>query len=478
MSNLTCVPVMDKCFVYGTAKAPPSAQPVHKTANDQSAIPGPTTEFVDALKSKVNTLSQNPEWLPWLSGENRLLLDYFVTRLTPKLALHARIGEAYCHTLMPMALDTSRGFHLLASVLVLAAIHRRLLGLFDDEAHLMRLQSTCVQDLRHQVIGLDPVVDDIFAATALTLCVGEIMNGESKTGTWKLHLKGATAVLSRFKTRPSSPRYSNVSGRQLLLRWCRTLEVLALFTGNSAQPTLGYDSGSSTTSKDVDYIDGFDGFSTTLYDIFHDINVLANEQTALQSLKHHDSNDGFATELLQTSLLARCGKLAHQIQDMTANRARRLEPFIDAHTSSELKADFDALNESYHHAALLEIYQRIMHKSPADPAVQHSVKAGIRSLQRITQFEEASPAIASLRCIFTIGGSAIEVLDRAFVVGWLARMKYQFSMGNVDTVSAFLLELWLRNDALQLEGKGAVLQWTTLVGKWIQPRFFGFRIMD
>lgn len=459
----------EKSFVYGVAPPGSSLSQEIRTRHISPGIRDFPKEIIRDPKA-VMTLSHNPDWLPWMSRDHRLLIHHFANKATGCFSLHSQMREAFCKTLLPLALDTSDGCHLLTSILLTSAIHRRTLGSYHDETQLIHLQGVCVQEMRRQTVGLNIVIDEKFAATALTLCVGEIMSGGAESGTWRVHLQGATAILSRLKKTQPDTQSSNITGRNLLLRWCKTFEVLSLLAGNKAWPPVArgesvFDLDDSVARPEEDHIDLFDGFSTSLYRIFHEISSLENEQNALNTLQSNSAEQRAAVELLQTSLFTRCERLARELQEMTKTRSCRLEAFIEAHTSIELKADFDALNESYHHAALLELYQRIMYRPPTDPAVRISVLAGIQSLKRITQFEDASPAVATLRSIFTIGCSALEETDRAFVVDWLAKMKRCFVMGNVDTVSSFLQEFWLRNDGLREEGDGAVLRWTELIGE-------------
>lgn len=74
--------------------------------------------------------------------------------------------------------------------------------------------------------------------------------------------------------------------------------------------------------------------------------------------------------------------------------------------SSNPSADFLFLNEAYHLAVLLQLYQRVMKKPLTDAAVQQAVKRGVRCMRNITLYECASPGVATLQPIFILGCAA------------------------------------------------------------------------
>jgi hypothetical protein len=144
------------------------------------------------------------------------------------------------------------------------------------------------------------------------------------------------------------------------------------------------------------------------------------------------------------------------------------DPVIELDPTSEhsaTSADFFCLNEAYHVAVLLQVYQRVMNVPITDGAVQSAVKRGINCLNQITLHDFASPGVATLQPLFIIGCAAHEQEDRLFVMEWVEKMRQKYALRNTDSARDFLLELWQERDSLG--ASGSRLQFHQLLGMCI-----------
>ncbi|SPJ71743.1 uncharacterized protein FTOL_01471 [Fusarium torulosum] len=407
--------------------------------------------------STPSSLRLNPSWLPWISKEHLSLIDHFTKNLIPCFSLHPVQPGNFCSNFIPLALNANHGTPLLAAILLSASVHRDALDSPESDMRFTNLYQTCIRHLRHINTGGNAEVDDVYVATALILCLTEILTGGTKSGSWRMHLNGAAALLDDFAP-DAEDEGKSTSTRLFLWRWCRSLRANALSSAQPALPSLLVDLGlDDTKMMDSNYIDVFDGFSTSLLPVFREINDFAQEVTALDELEEHDTEASRSIGFLRSMLQARCSRLIAKIRVMSKQPVSRLDPLIPPSQQDDYVADFMLLNEVYHHTAFLEIYQRVLNKPRFDPEVQDVVKSGINCLRRLKLNDHASPGVATLHPIFAIGCSVSAIEDRLFVLDWLENMKKHYSMGNVQSSKCFLLELWQRNDALGT--RTSHLQW-------------------
>lgn len=365
-----------------------------------------------------------------------------------------------------MAVDTTNGFHLLSAVLISSLVHQGALSSAEGSVRCASLYRTCLRHLRQQDVGRNADVDNVFIATSLVLCLTEIISGGQKLGSWRMHLKGALATLENAadgaNTAPST------STRAMLERWSRSFQAISL-----SSPQRVTDVPTSTSALDLavqqdevaEYVDLFDGFSTRLLPIFERINDLSAEISTLRRLVKSEVEPDSVNFLIVLHK-QRCDRLIYRLRTMIARPIEKLDPLIPMSVGDDFRTDLLLLNQVYHYTALLELYQRVLDKPPTDPEVQGALKGGIQNLKGMTFQTEACPAVATLHPIFTIGCSVSTIEDRSFVVDWLETLNQRYQMGNVRSAKLFLLELWQRNDLLQVSG--AHLQWDKLIRKFFR----------
>lgn len=393
--------------------------------------------------SPVVDIILNPDWLPWLSNVDRSLLNHFTLTVSSYLSLHHAMQNDFCTVLLPMALDTSHGTHLLSAMLGLAAIHQISLGSYSDEAYLAQLRYTSLQQLRLQSIGQNAAVDEQSIATALTLCLCDILAGGEKPKSWRLHLQGAATMIRNYFT-----MHPPDSGNILVLwRWWKSMQSLSILLGNPTPKLVEKPALTLAPTGTSDYIDIYDGFSTKLPPVIEEVDMLHAESQALERLEVRLGEDE-ALQMLRNAHSTRCEALLGKISGMIDNPVTELDPASSADTQTEPASDYYSLNEAYHLAVMLQVYQRAMSVSTADDRVQELVKKGIKCLSGITIYEFASPGVATLQPLFIFGCAAQHDEDKQFVMDWIDRMRRTYSLRNTDSARDFLLELWQKRESM------------------------------
>lgn len=109
--------------------------------------------------------------------EQRALVDHFMRNLIPCFSLHPVQPGNFCSSFLPLALDTTHGAPLLAAISMAALVHRDTLNSPKSNMRFAILYQKCIHHLRGNKVGKNVEVDDVYVATALILCLTEILAG-------------------------------------------------------------------------------------------------------------------------------------------------------------------------------------------------------------------------------------------------------------------------------------------------------------
>lgn len=135
----------------------------------------------------------------------------------------------FCSIYMPTALESSHGNQILAATLSISVTRRASLGLNESQAELEQLKYVALMHLRSHLSGQTKVPDHISAATALILCLSEIMAGGIEPDSRILHLQGAAAILrGKFQCSHTEKAQAQAETRAMLWRFWRSLEKLVV----------------------------------------------------------------------------------------------------------------------------------------------------------------------------------------------------------------------------------------------------------
>lgn len=450
-------PKPDGGFVYGisTSQRPINTASMTVSTNNDSA---------DVRDPDRNEILQNPSHLQHLKPSQQLLLDHFVNTVTRSFSLHAKSHHGFCTTYLTLSLHISAP--VLPAVLEASALHRKSLGLNHDDRELLSLRQASIHNLRVLNTGTSPYTEDIAIATALMLCLCDILAGGEKTGSWTLHLQAAIAISRQSRT--SSTDESQMSTqRRFLYRWCESLEVLSLLS-----PTAFFnDEAVEDEDVDSDYIDEFHGFSRSLVNLIRQSHLLFLEQQSFrEALVHATGSPQVAgLERLSRIIQARCRVVIRQLKTSLQKDEPSFHPGLQSSISDQTRYDFVAVNAAFHHAVLLQLYRRVQGCAWDDPSVEASTEAILKHLAQLHLREEACPGVAILQPLFDAGCSSIQDDHRQQVLDLMDVLEKRYAMGNVSRAKAFLQEYWQEWD--DARAHGGDLHWGDFLSERLLERF-------
>ena len=212
-----------------------------------------------------------------------MLFDHFTSITLQIFDDSAAVQQEIRAVIVPMAIDTNHGFSLLAAILCLASTHRRNLGLHQDKAEIEYWRDMSMGHLRRPCVQEDESTENVFAATALMLCIRDVISDVERSFSWKLHLQGAFTVLNQDSSHLS---HSAQVARRILTKLAGSLQLRSLLPAPfSAQ-------AGPTPSRPLDGVPDLEGLPRTLVTVMRDIRTLRQERSALRKIElHSDSSN-------------------------------------------------------------------------------------------------------------------------------------------------------------------------------------------
>lgn len=392
------------------------------------------TTLLQALPGLPRTVN----WLPWLSPRHRYLVAHFANITCSISFLDIKSHYSLCSAILPLALDTTWSFHLVAAILCVSLTHRASLGLEADSIEIDYWESMAVGHLRRQRVSPDETSENVFAATALLLCMKEIISGGEKAHSWRAHLDGAMAVLDK-------PTLEGTLERAHLRKLGQTMQRLALIFCLPRHAKTKPVCSSSFHFSSCDYFDEDLGFSTAILHTLHDIEQVAGDMTALLHLEHASTRQDVDMACLWASLMERIDGLVKQSAVITEDLAALKEEVESAMELTEHE-EFALLNQAYYHITLSQVQLRLLGHDVGSHEVQQALESAMQCVQRIKFRDHSSPAMALLQPAFIIGCFASSAGIREQVLAVLDTMKRQHGRENAKRAKELLTELWLRRD--------------------------------
>ncbi|KAK4504906.1 hypothetical protein PRZ48_002869 [Zasmidium cellare] len=295
-----------------------------------------------------------------------------------------------------------------------------------------------VGHLRRQRVNHDETSENVFATTALLLCMKEFIAGGEKPYSWRAHLDGAMAVLDK-------PTLERTLEREHLRKFGQTMQRLNLIFCLPTHAKLKPVCSSPFHFSSCDYFDQELGFSTAILHILNDIEQVAADMTALLHLEHTSKNQDIDMANLWASLMERIDALVKQsaviMEDLDA-----LKEEVEAATELTEHEELALLNQAYYHITLSQIQLRLLGHDVESPQVQESLASATHCILRIKFRSHASPSMALLQPAFIIGCFAYSSQTREQVLEVLDRMKKEQGRENARRARELLVELWERRD--------------------------------
>jgi hypothetical protein len=321
---------------------------------------------------------------------------------------------------------------LLSALMALSAIHRNSLytlpaATLQQPNEIDYLKASSVTQLRSDLLlpaQQQPQMRDALLATALTLCMCEIHSGADLPRSWRLHLEGATAILSSLSPMLASTASHPNSQTGLLQRWYTSISALAAISPQglragdlhpATSPTPSPDPLLSTANEKKEvavFLDDYFGFSTDLVGMFKEIGAAAWERRTLSSnspvaLESESEAMRVHINLSEEDLTTEARNLELRVLDMMARDPPPFYPGVREKLDEEVRTEFCLCNEAYQCAALLHIYRSVMLLERADVRVKGCVERILGCVDGIKPREGLSPYIVLTMPLFAAGREAL-----------------------------------------------------------------------
>lgn len=429
MLTLTRPIAFGKSFIYGHAGSSTSAQQythgIKLEPRSQSVPTVPTIEQCDCVTAPLpEGVAITSAWIPWLSQHHRMLFHHFIGTTLSIFAEGNAVQQEIRSAIIPMAVDTNHGFSLLAAILSLASTHRMNLGLHKDEAEIEYWRDMSVGHLRRPMLQEDESTENVFAATALILCIRDVISDGEKPFSWKLHLQGAFTVLARSGTNLTA---ASRGIRRPLKKLAQSLQLRSLLPMSLAlPPTAGL--GREPNTENEVY-----GFPDELAGILQDIRALRLEKSALQNIEANSTS---------SNMQPLWGALRGQCLEIVV----RLRTFSD-HPPSTTNDGTTETYRLYGYVALLQTYSAVLDLPMTDSGLRTTFEASIATLRKSGWSTNAYLSPHLVCPLFTIGSLAQTAEDRSLVATALQRIGREHGKGNATLANTFLEELWSKSDS-------------------------------
>ncbi|VUC29142.1 unnamed protein product [Clonostachys rosea] len=379
---------------------------------------------------QVPVLTAMPSFLPDLPPPYRALFDYF-TRVADFFSCDESVKFDFHATFMPMATTTS---HVMAAMLNLAAVHRANSDGTQDAKQMAHLQLVAVQQLRGKLANPSDSSTEAILSTILLLCYSDIVAGGGPSQSWRVHLEGAASLLSRELQ--SWDMESSGNTKAFLAKCFVSLVALANGSGyppSEAVSQLAMKLAQSNNERGT--IDEFTAYSTDLVQILIELGTLLRKR----NLGLDDLETG--------SLPVRAMDLAHRLHRMLERGTGNLGDRASRQLSSARRNEYIRVDEAYHQALLIHIYQRLRGLPASSKEIQVVLRRLLDLVSSIELHEGPCPGIVLLFPLFSAGVGAVHSEDRQRIRDLLTGMMGKFGLGNVHQSLRLLDALWSHRNA-------------------------------
>jgi hypothetical protein len=306
------------------------------------------------------------------------------------------------------------------------------------------LQVITVEQLRVRLS--DNSTESVMAAIMM-LCYSEVISGRGKEYSWRLHLEGAASLLSRDTS--TWTIYGPDRTRAFIAKCFVSLVAIANISGRPpsamvSKQGLRLTGGESSTAC----IDDFLAYSSELVQKFFEIGTLIQHSAAISE------TDSLGATQIELRSLMMMQELNAMINRASTDTLDKLPP--------DLKEEYLCVNESYHHAAVLQIQLRVRRIKPGNEEIQSTVQ---RILNLISQIElHSGPCLGVVLYfpLFTAGCCSTRWADREWIQGMLQRMVENIGFANLQQGIDLLRKYWLCCD--QYGESRPAISWEAFIG--------------
>ena len=389
---------------------------------------------LSAPESMVQVIPQQIQLLPSLSRVERSLLHHFTHEASRITCCSSHVQTELCQLILPMAIESPSLMH---ATLAWAAIHHvsfngSIGGLSDPDRFIAGLKTKSIESLRAELDKPDMTNTDALLATVRTLCQAEIHSGSDDASTWRIHVKGARALMDAIKN-SGKPRMRP----RLLERWYSALDSLAALTSqNHLMEThdAEWERTCEAEEAEIEYLDDYNGYSTHLSSIIGKIGSLFKK---LDQFSPYNM-EGFAAQIdgLENSV--------YHIMERDNTSAQVFYPGVADKLSPQAILQYSLCNQAYQHTALIHIQRRLRRLPAQTPQIQSSVRQIIECVRAITPSYGLSPAIVLTTPLFTAGCEA-QGEDRKSIRELLNQLYEMLKIRNIKLTLEVLETYWIND---------------------------------
>ena len=434
--------------------------------------PNSSDDFDNSDLHKINicvrdSLPLEVQLMPSLPATGRFLLYHFAHEASRITSCHVNTQKELCQLVISMAIEMPC---LMYATLAWAAIHcvasnRRINGATDPARMVAFFKAKSIESLRRELQnpnGLKGENADALLATVRTLCQCEIHSGTDGSSVWRVHVKGAKALMTAIKRGNTS--WSSRS--RLLCRWYASLESLAALTPTNSlshsaeasqsmlhtnlsnilsdsserpsRPSIAHASAcrerytlADVISESV-YLDDYNGYSTDLSFVLGSIGAAAESMNQNHTPLDNDHVQDQANELEEAVRI---------VMERDNNNIPVFYPGVAEKLSQQDISQYTLCNQAYQHTALIHIQRRLRSHNSNTPAIQESVKSIIKCASALTPTYGLSPAIVLTTPLFTAGCEALGE-DRESIRSLLEKLFDMLRIRNIRVAIEILESHW------------------------------------
>jgi Fungal specific transcription factor domain/Fungal Zn(2)-Cys(6) binuclear cluster domain len=383
--------------------------------------------FVYAASEAPLTVPQELPVFPTLSTAETGLLYHYTEEASRITCCSAHVQKELCQLVLPMAVESPA---LMNATLAWAAMHSvefrgQIKGVSDPIRLIATLKARSIAYLRRELQKPDMEHGDALLATVRTLCQCEIHSGSDRSSAWRIHVKGATALMNFIE------RSQRRNGSRLLYRWYAAMDSLAMLASCGTTAMIEVEDrsqGFCERSEDIPaYLDDYNGYSTDLSSVIGEIG------SATAPLRQGGSSLSEQADALERAIFT--------IMERDNNSEPIFYPGVVEKLTPQAIQEYSLCNQAYQHTALIYVRWQLRGLPRDAPEIQDSVKRIIKCVSSITPSYGLSPAIVLTTPLFTAGCEALGE-DREVIRRLLSQLYERLRIRNIKLALEVLDAFW------------------------------------
>lgn len=216
-------------------------------------------------------------------------------------------------------------------------------------------------------------------------------------------------------------------------------------------------------------IDEFLAHSMDLLPIFGEIGALLRERedtTAACRSTRHGGTRQTREAAARMKAMEQGQEIRHLIERIQAMINSRFDFGTLETAASPRGEEFSRVNESFHQAALLHIYQRLSRLPSSAIEIQEDVRRILDLLSEVELADSPCPGVTILFPLFSAGSGAVREADRIQVRELLGKMSTAYGLAPVRHGLEVLDAIWRHRDEHGESSENT--SWETFVGRLLK----------